>query len=234
MDDAKVDLERNLEVVPRTGNPLISVSMSTRVPRDAMVIVKAAIKAHVAGRTEMLHDMQLKQMETLDRSINGYNDLINTYEVDMKARQAQFIKKYLANSNGGSGGLEAILTYALARQDRSHADLEDATSQFESFSDELKNKITPLELQEYLGRLGGPSNQGRVLNLSETLSMMQAVYGPESPQIKRLEQQLATARETAEEGDAKRKDDMITAVRRLNWRAGEACQAAVRCCHDQP
>ena len=99
MDDAKVDLERNLEVVPKNGNSLIAVSMSTRVPRDAMVIVKAAIKAHVAGRTEMLHDMQLKQMETLDRSINGYNDLINTYEVDMKAHQAQ-LSKYLANSNG--------------------------------------------------------------------------------------------------------------------------------------
>jgi len=212
MDDAKADLERNLEIVPRSNSNLISIGMSTHVPRDAMVIVKELIKRHVQERTDLLHEMEQKQSETLGSLIQGYKDTIQLLENQMHTQANQLALHLSTSSDGAAGGLDAELLQAIAQQYRSNGEFAEAKSVYESFDKELKSKITPIELQEEMARSGANIGQGLVENLIEALSAMETVYGPESPHVKRLQQQLDDARQHADASQESRKDDIISGM----------------------
>ena len=212
VDEAKQDLLDKLEVTPRPTSRLIAVSMSCRIPYDALVIVREIVNRHIAERQEKMRELQIQKSQNLQHLIDDYQARVNSYQQQISTREQSLAKSYDSGDNRTSG-LSLMLTSYIQSQVGADREFHEAQRRYANFNDSLKSNLTPLELQELLGR-SQPAAQLSLNDLKARLAVARDRFGDKSQTVQELETMIKASAEQSDESEGVARDKLIAALQK--------------------
>jgi capsular exopolysaccharide synthesis family protein len=212
MDDAKLDLEKKLDVSPKPNTRLIGASFSASFPQDALTIVRAISKRHIELQTQKVQDLQTEKLKVLSELIDQYQSQLTMY-ASQKNTQSQKLAEFASSDDTNAvSGLDTELVAAIQEKNYAYRDMIEAKSEYDVFVTAVSNNMTPTKLSEYLAK-SGTSLQERADALESQLTIARATYGANSQQVKVLQTAVDDAKAKAEDHDGQRRQEGIAILK---------------------
>ena len=142
--DAKQDLTQNFSVAPIMGSNLIQVTMTTRVPQDARIVVENIVNQHLARQQKIGVQETYKNITLLSDRRGAISR-----KVDDLTRSISTLRSKLGGEGGSGGGLgsRAIKEQELSAlvRDKGQAELahDAAQTNLQNLQQQVSQGLTP-------------------------------------------------------------------------------------------